>query len=98
MSISAKTPTVVDGIEYPYLAVSMAVSPIYGETAVSGCMALTAVPYRTDNDGLIHYAHDHAKRMSVGDIFQKAQTDPLFAQALTTIYGALGQYIYDAGL
>jgi hypothetical protein len=97
MPISSASPVTVDGNEYPYLAISLAISPVYGEAAVSGRLAMTAVPYRIE-DGACHYAPDSAKRVSIGDIYEQAATDPAFATFLQTLMSAGQVYITAKGI
>jgi len=97
MPITSASPVTVEGNEYPYLAISLAISPVYGEAAVSGRLAMTAVPYRIA-DGVCYYAQEHAKRVSIGDIYQRAAADPDFATFLSELMASGQKYLTAKGI
>ena len=46
MPIQSTNPIVVDGIEYPYYTVNLAISPLVKETEVGASVAMRLTPYR----------------------------------------------------
>jgi hypothetical protein len=46
MPIQSTNPIVVDGVEYPYYTVNLAISPLVKETEVGASVAMRLTPYR----------------------------------------------------
>lgn len=97
--LTTKPEQVTDAnIPYDRLGIHLSIGPIWDETDVRGSMALRCVPYRVRSDGTVERREDLARGMSVSDIFEEAAQDPAFGLAFSTIFGAIQQYINDAGI
>ncbi len=98
MPITSTVPTIVDGIEYPYLLVNLAISPLLNnDGSIGGSVAMRLTPYRMNN-GLVEQLPDNAKAVSYFDIFKEAQSDPEIASAVNKIMSGLQEFITDKGL
>lgn len=86
------------GVIYDCLAVSLAVSPTWGETAVGGALSLYVVPYGIAPDGRVHRHEAGARTLAVSDLFGRAAADPAFGATLTAMMAALQQYLHTAGI
>jgi len=98
MAIKSTQPTIVNGIEYPYLLINLAISPIIhngGKIGVSTAMQLT--PYRETSEG-IEQLSDYAKAVSYFDIVKEAESDPEIASAVKQITNGIQEFITDKGL
>ena len=93
MPITAKTPLVKDGNEYPYYAVQMIVSPGIEAADISARVVINLHPYRVRYDNTIEALPDAMKSVLISDAFVRAQTDPALAEALGTIMYAVQNYI-----
>lgn len=96
MPIQSKNPTIVDGIEYPYFLVNLAMSPYNAPNGVS--IALNLTPYRNLELGGIEQLPDHAKAISLLDIFEVAEHDPAFEKAVTGIMDTIQTLVNDKDL
>jgi hypothetical protein len=96
MPLVSKNPTIVDGIEYPYFLFNLSMSPYDAPNGTSVALRLT--PYRNLELGGIEQLPDHAKAISLLDIFQVAQNDPAFESAIEGIVNTLQQLINDKDL
>jgi hypothetical protein len=98
MAIKSTQPTIVNGIEYPYLLINLAISPIIhegGKIGASAAMRLT--PYRETPEGL-EQLPDYAKAVSYFDIMKEAESDSEIASAVKQIMNGLQEFITDKGL
>lgn len=92
MAISNPQPPVIDGITYPLLGVSLAMSTIPRDGAMALSIAVTFAPYRDSEQG--PQMLDEGKSVLVyGDALQAAQSDPHLAQFLGTLEAAAQRFI-----
>lgn len=88
MKIKSAKPTIVNGIEYPYFAVSLSMSPLW-KPNIGASVAIRLTPFRELEDGSFDILKDKPKAISLLDIFEVADGDPHFEAAITDIMGAL---------
>ena len=96
MPITSSNPTVVDGVEYPYFLINLAISPYDAPNGASVALRLT--PYRNVELGGIEQLPDHAKAVSLLDVFEVAESDPVFEKAVKGIMDTLQVFINEKGL
>jgi len=96
MTLTSTNPTVIDGIEYPYFLVNLAMSPY--EAPKGASVALRLTPYRNLENGEIEQQPDYAKAVSLLDIFETAQGDPAFETMIQNLIVALQTLVNDKGL
>lgn len=102
MPIQSTTPTIVDGVEFPYLTVNLAISPLVKSDAIGGSIALKLTPYRvktTEEGGGFETLDYQPKQVVYLDVFETvAQGDIDLGKAVTTIMTGIQQFIIDKGL
>ena len=91
MPITAVKPIIKDGVEYPYLLVNLAVSPLVQETTIGASCAMKLTPYRVNEDGTFEMLNDDAIPFSYLDVFSAGDKDLL--KATETIIGAIQEFI-----
>ena len=96
MPLISTTPTVVDGVEYPYFLVNLSISPYNAPEGASVALRLT--PYRNVELGGIEQLPDNAKAVSLLDVFAVAESDPAFEKAVEGIMSTLQTFINDKQL
>lgn len=96
MAIISTQPTVVDGVEYPFYLINLAISPYNAPHGASVALRLT--PYRYKDDGTIEQLPDHAKMVSMIDVFEVAEDDLVFEKAIEGIMITLQTFINEKGL
>jgi hypothetical protein len=96
MPLISTTPTVVDGVEYPYFLVNLSISPYNAPNGASVALRLT--PYRNLELGGIEQLPDNSKAVSLLDIFAVAESDPAFEKAIEGIMTTLQTFINDKQL
>jgi hypothetical protein len=96
MPLVSKNPITVDGKEYPYFLVNLAISPYDAPRGASVALRLT--PYRNEELGGIEQLPDYAKAVSLLDVFKVAESDPAFEKAVEGIMNTLQVFIDDKGL
>lgn len=96
MPIISTQPTIVDGIEYPYFLINLAISPYDAPNGASVALRLT--PYRNVEVGGIEQLPDHAKAVSLLDVFAVAESDTAFEKAIEGIMTTLQTFIKEKGL
>ena len=96
MPITSTTPTIVDGVEYPYFLINLSISPYDAPNGASVALRLT--PYRNIELGGIEQLADHAKEVSLLDVFEVAQTDVAFEKAIKGIMETLQTFVNEKGL
>jgi hypothetical protein len=96
MPITSTNPTIVDGVEYPYFLINLSISPYDAPNGASVALRLT--PYRYASDGVIEQLPDHAKAVSILDVFEVAQSDPAFENAIKGIMDTLQTFVNEKGL
>lgn len=98
MAIISTQPTVVEGVEYPYLLVNLAISPVIHDGGrIGASVAMRLTPYR-EIPGGIEQLPDYAKAVSYFDVFKEAESDPEIASAIEKIMTGLQEFITDKGL
>lgn len=98
MAIISTQPTIVDGVEYPYLLVNLAISPVVHDGGnIGASVAMRLTPYREISGG-IEQLPDYAKAVSYFDVFKEAETDAEIASAIEKIMTGLQEFITDKGL
>lgn len=98
MPLQATTPLIIDGVEYPYYAIHLAISPLWQEKNIGGSVNMKLVPYRVDENGIIQSAPDQSKSVLFLDIFEEAKSDAEIAAAVQSIMSGIQQFITDKGL
>jgi hypothetical protein len=96
MPLISTTPTIVDGIEYPYFLVNLSISPYNAPEGASVALRLT--PYRNLELGGIEQLPDNSKAVSLLDVFAVAESDPAFEKAIEGIMTTLQTFINDKQL
>jgi hypothetical protein len=96
MPLISTTPTVVDGVEYPYFLVNLSISPYNAPNGASVALRLT--PYRNLELGGIEQLPDNSKAVSLLDVFAVAESDPAFEKAIEGIMTTLQTFINDKQL
>ena len=96
MPITAVKPIIKDGVEYPYLLVNLAVSPLVQETTIGASCAMKLTPYRVNEDGTFDILYDDAIPFSYLDVFTAGDEDLL--KATNTIMGAIQQFVIDKNI
>jgi hypothetical protein len=97
MKITSSNPIIKNEIEYPYFAVSLAMSPIY-KPGIGASVAIRLTPFRELEDGNYDILQDEVKSISLLDIFEIAQGDPHFESAIQGIMETLQTLINNKEL
>jgi hypothetical protein len=99
MPIKTTNPIAISEPNVPFdnLAISVAISPLWEDKYVGASVSLVLTPYRILADGTIEKSNNY-RTVSIVDAYKEAETDPVLAQAVQSIYGALAQYVADKGL
>jgi len=99
MPIQASIPIEYNGEQYPYYGVNLAISPKWDSTDVGGTVAMRLTPYRILQDGTIEKLDEQSKAVVYLDVFLEiAAGDTQLESAVTSIMGAIQQFIIDKGL
>jgi hypothetical protein len=88
MKLISTKPTIKDGIEYPFLAVSLSMSPLW-KPGIGAAVAIRFTPFRELEDGTFESLPDRPKAISLLDIFESADGDPAFEDAIQGILKTL---------
>jgi hypothetical protein len=96
MPLISTSPTIVDGVEYPYFLVNLSISPYNAPEGASVALRLT--PYRNLELGGIEQLPDHSKAVSLLDVFAVAESDPAFEKAVEGIMTTLQTFINNKSL
>lgn len=88
MKIKSAKPTIVNGVEYPFLAVSLSMSPLW-KPNLGASVAIRLTPFRELEDGTFDILKDQPKAVSLLDIFEAADGDPHFEDAVQGIMKTL---------
>jgi len=81
MKIKSTKPTIKNGVEYPYFAVSLSMSPLW-KPNLGASVAIRFTPFRELENGTYQSLHNDSKAISLLDIFETAQGDPVFEDAI----------------
>lgn len=102
MPLTTTKPEIVNGVEYPYLGLSMAMSPDWRPNNLGAMVAVTLYPYRITESGDIERAMRDGQPvdrcLSFGDAFALEQSDPDMAQAAVGILTAVQSYLTAKGI
>jgi hypothetical protein len=96
MPIQSTNPIVVDGVEYPYYTVNLAISPIVRETSVGASVAMRLTPYRETEEGKTDVLQGHDRPVVYLDVFESE--DMPAENAAYNILATIQQYITEKGL
>ena len=96
MPLISTNPIIVDGQEYPFYLVNLSISPYDAPRGASVAMRLT--PYRNVELGGIEQLPNYAKAVSLLDVFEVAETDVAFENAIKGIMDTLQIFINEKGL
>ena len=88
MKIKSSNPTIKNGVEYPFLAVSLSMSPLW-KPDIGASVAIRLTPFRELEDGTFESLPDRPKAISLLDIFESAEGDPAFEDAIQGILTTL---------
>jgi hypothetical protein len=96
MPIQSTNPIVVDGIEYPYYTVNLAISPLVKETEVGASVAMRLTPYRETEGGKTDLLQGYDTPVVYLDVF--ASEDMPAENAAYNILGIIQQFIIEKEL
>lgn len=96
MPITSTNPIEVDGVEYPYFMINLAISPLVKPTDIGGSVAMKLTPYRVLEDGSSESLPDNTTAVTYMDVFASGDADAI--QAAGTIMMALQTFINEKGL
>lgn len=91
MPITSTNPIEVDGVEYPYFMVNLAISPLVKPTDIGGSVAMKLTPYRVLEDGSSESLPDNSTAITYLDVFESGDTDAITAAG--TIMYAIQDFI-----
>ena len=99
MPIQSTNPITVDGVEYPYYTVNLAISPLVKETEVGASVAMRLTPYRELPGGKPDVLQGHDRPVVYLDVFRTIdEGDMVLGQSVQQIMGAIQLYINGKGL
>jgi hypothetical protein len=96
MPIQSTNPIIVDGVEYPYYTINLAISPLVKETEVGASVAMRLTPYRETETGVLEVLQNHDRPVVYLDVF--ASEDMPAENAAYNILGIIQQFIIEKGL
>lgn len=96
MPIQSTNPIVIDGVEYPYYLVNLAISPLVKTTEVGASVAMRLTPYRETETSEIQVLSDHDTPVVYLDVF--ASEDIPAETASYNILAVIQQFIIEKGL
>ena len=96
MPIQSTNPITVDGVEYPYYTVNLAISPSVKETEVGASVAMRLTPYRETETGTLDVLQGHDRPVVYLDVFESE--DIPAETAAYNILATIQQYIVEKGL
>jgi len=88
MKIEATEPLVKDGVEYPYYAVSMSMSPVW-KPGLGCSVSIRLTPFRETQDGAIDKLVQHPVAVSIIDVFAENNGDEHLETAIAQIMSKL---------
>lgn len=99
MPLVTQNPEIIDGVEYPYLGLSMAMQPDWRESSMGAQCAVAFHPYRVTEDGKIERAmrdgYPVQRSISFGDAFTEDADSRAAAEG---ILAAVQGYLTAKGL
>ena len=96
MPIQSTNPIVIEGIEYPYYTVNLAISPLIKENEIGASVAMRLTPYRELEGGKPDILQGHDTPVVYLDVF--ASEDMPAENAAYNILGNIQQFIIEKGL
>ena len=96
MPITSNNPIEVDGTEYPYFMINLAISPLVKPTDIGASVAMKLTPYRVLEDGSSESLPDNSIPITYMDVFESGDANAINAAA--TIMGALQTFINEKNL
>ena len=97
MPLITSHPELIDGVEYPYLGISMAVTPQWRERDLGAMVAVRFTPFRVAEDGtIVPSGVDRA--VVYGDAFAAAASDPDVAAFVQSFLESVQAFITAKGL
>jgi hypothetical protein len=96
MPVQSTNPIIVDGVEYPYYTINLAISPLVKETEVGASVAMRLTPYRETETGVLEVLQNHDRPVVYLDVF--ASEDMPAENAAYNILGIIQQFIIEKGL
>ena len=96
MPIQSTNPITVDGIEYPYYTVNLAISPLVKETSIGASVAMRLTPYRELEGGVTDVLQGHDRPVVYLDVFESE--DMPAETAAYNILAVIQQFIIEKGL
>jgi hypothetical protein len=96
MPITSTNPIEVDGVEYPYFMVNLAISPLVKPTDIGGSVAMKLTPYRVLEDGSSESLPDNTTAITYLDVFESGDADAITAAG--TIMYAIQTFINEKNL
>ena len=96
MPITSTNPIEVDGVEYPYFMINLAISPLVKPNDIGASVAMRLTPYRVLEDGSSESLPDNSTPITYMDVFESGDTDAI--NAAMSIMGALQTFINEKNL
>jgi hypothetical protein len=101
MPLTTSHPEIIDGEEYPYFGLSMAMMPDWRPNDIGAMVAVELPLFRIDAEGKVIRAMNEdgqqvSRHMSFADAF--ALPDPDLAEAMTAVLDAVQAYITAKGI
>ena len=96
MPIQSTNPVTVDGVEYPYYTVNLAISPLIKDTEVGASVAMRLTPYRELEGGASDILQGHDRPVVYLDVFESE--DAAAETAAYNILAVIQQFIVEKGL
>lgn len=97
MKLVSSKPTIVEGVEYPFLAVSLSMSPIW-KPNMGASIAIRFTPFRELEDGTFESLIDKPKAISMLDVFEIAEGDVVLEDTVRSIMTSLQTLINEKEL
>jgi len=100
MAITTQNVVQVSYPEIPYdkLAISLAVSPIFQANKIAAAVAMSCTPFRQLPDGTLEKLDSAMRTVAIADAFKDSENDPVLAECVNKIFGALQEYISAKGI
>jgi len=70
MALTATTPIIKDGNEYPFFTVNLAISPNINGTNIGGSVAIRLTPYRLLESGELEFCEEETRAVAYSNVFE----------------------------
>lgn len=97
MPLTTSNPEIIDGVEYPYLAIHVAMSPQWRESDMGAMVAARFPLYRIDENGHIEQSGTD-RSLVLADAFAQAENDPAIAEFVRTFLAAVQTLVTAKGI